>query len=320
MFLVSWRNIPPELGGLAWDDYLESGVLQAIEVAQRIIGQPQRQCARLLRRRHAAGERARGARRAQGPPGRERHAADDDARLRRSGRDRRLRVVRISCRARAALLAGQRLLGSELASAFASLRANDLVWNYVVNNYLKGETPPAFDLLYWNSDSANLPGPMYAYYLRNMYVDNRLREPGALTMLGERVDLGRIALPVYVMAARDDHIVPWRSGLSDDRPGQRRHHVRAGRLGPHRRGGQSARGAAAQLLDQRPRDRRPGRLARARRKRRRQLVAALGSWLRGYGGARHPAPAATGNKAYPPLDPAPGTYVRPQPLDLAGWT
>ena len=76
-----------------------------------------------------------------------------------------------------ALCGGGRIQGSELASAFASLRPNELVWNYVVGNYLKGQTPPAFDLLYWNGDSANLPGPMYVYYLRNMYLDNRLREP-----------------------------------------------------------------------------------------------------------------------------------------------
>jgi polyhydroxyalkanoate synthase len=101
--------------------------------------------------------------------------------------------------------------GAELANAFASLRPNELVWNYVVSNYLKGRTPPPFDLLYWNSDSANLPGPMYAYYLRNMYLDNRLRERGALTMCGAPIDLGRIGVPTYVYASRDDHIVPWRS-------------------------------------------------------------------------------------------------------------
>ena len=91
-----------------------------------------------------------------------------------------------------ALLDGQRVHGSELAGAFASLRANDLVWNYVVRNYLKGETPPAFDLLHWNGDSANLPGPMYVYYLRNLYLDNKLIERGALTMAG-RADRSRDA-------------------------------------------------------------------------------------------------------------------------------
>ena len=85
------------------------------------------------------------------------------------------------------------------------------MWNYVVGNYLKGETPPAFDLLYWNSDSANLPGPMYVYYLRNLYLDNKLREPRALTMAGAPVDLSRITMPAYVLASREDHIVPWRS-------------------------------------------------------------------------------------------------------------
>ncbi len=111
------------------------------------------------------------------------------------------------------LMTGQRVHGSELANAFASLRANELVWNYVVNNYLKGRTPPAFDLLYWNGDSSNLPGPMYVYYLREMYLDNRLREPNALTMAGARIDLSKIRMPVYVYASRDDHIVPWRSAF-----------------------------------------------------------------------------------------------------------
>ena len=81
------------------------------------------------------------------------------------------------------------LPGRELALTFASLRANDLIWHYVVNNYLKGRTPEPFDLLYWNGDSTNLPGAMYAYYVRNMYLENNLRVPGKLTMCGVPVDL-----------------------------------------------------------------------------------------------------------------------------------
>ena len=100
---------------------------------------------------------------------------------------------------------------SELGFLFQALRANDLIWPYVVNNYLKGKTPAAFDLLYWNADATNLPGPMYAWYLRNMYLENNLREPGRLSICGEAVDLGRIDMPAYVLATQDDHIVPWRS-------------------------------------------------------------------------------------------------------------
>ena len=107
--------------------------------------------------------------------------------------------------------------GGELASAFSSLRANDLVWSYVVNNYLKGKQPPAFDLLYWNSDATNLPGPMYAYYLRNTYQDNKLAKPDALRMCGVPVSLKRVKLPTFVFAAREDHIVPWKGGYESAR-------------------------------------------------------------------------------------------------------
>jgi len=82
------------------------------------------------------------------------------------------------------------------------------VWNYVVGNYLKGETPPAFDLLYWNCDSTNLPGPYYAWYLRHFYLENKLVQPGALTVCGEKLDLRQVKLPVYVYGSREDHIVP----------------------------------------------------------------------------------------------------------------
>ncbi|MEJ6023482.1 PHA/PHB synthase family protein [Ramlibacter sp. PS4R-6] len=100
------------------------------------------------------------------------------------------------------------LKGQELASTFSFLRPNDLVWNYVVGNYLKGETPPPFDLLYWNSDSTNLPGPMYTWYIRNMYLENNLVKSNRLTVCGEKVDLKKLDIPVYIYGSREDHIVP----------------------------------------------------------------------------------------------------------------
>jgi polyhydroxyalkanoate synthase len=112
------------------------------------------------------------------------------------------------------LAAGGILRGEELALAFASLRANDLIWRYVVNNYLLGNRPDAFDLLYWNDDSANLPGPMYSYYLRNMYLEDNLRKPCKLDMCGVPVDLGRLDMPVYAVAAQQDHIVPWKTAYA----------------------------------------------------------------------------------------------------------
>ena len=112
---------------------------------------------------------------------------------------------------------GGLMSGKDLGNTFSALRANDLVWNYVVSNYLEGKQPPAFDLLYWNGDNTNLPGPMYAWYLRNMYLENGLRVPGKLTCCGQRVDLGTIRVPTYVFAAREDHIVPWKAAYASAR-------------------------------------------------------------------------------------------------------
>lgn len=101
--------------------------------------------------------------------------------------------------------------GSEMAGSFSLLRSSDLIWSFVINNYLMGKEPFPFDLLYWNSDSTRMPAAMHSYYLRNMYMDNRLIEPGALTLGGAKMDLGKIRVPVYLVSARDDHIAPWRT-------------------------------------------------------------------------------------------------------------
>jgi polyhydroxyalkanoate synthase len=103
------------------------------------------------------------------------------------------------------------LEGADMATTFNMLRANDLIWSFVVNNYLLGKDPFPFDLLYWNSDSTRMPAAMHSFYLRRMYQENKLVEPGGLSLAGVPIDLRRNKLPTYILAARDDHIAPWRS-------------------------------------------------------------------------------------------------------------
>ncbi|HEY7788364.1 MAG TPA: alpha/beta fold hydrolase, partial [Casimicrobiaceae bacterium] len=209
VFMISWRNVPADLGGLTWDDYLGQGVLAALSTVKSItrahevntlgfcVGGTLLACTLAVL------------------AARNDHTVSSATFLTTmldfaDPGEIGVYVTREMLAARETqLLAGERVRGSELAGAFASLRANDLVWKYVVSNYLKGRKPPAFDLLYWNGDSANLPGPMYAYYIRNLYLENRLREHGVLTMLGVKVDLSHLSMPAYVYASREDHIVPW---------------------------------------------------------------------------------------------------------------
>ncbi|WP_416897177.1 MAG: PHA/PHB synthase family protein [Minwuia sp.] len=101
--------------------------------------------------------------------------------------------------------------GSEMASTFNMLRSNDLIWSFVVNNYLMGKDPFPFDLLYWNSDATRLPKVMHSYYLRNMYKENKLVQPGALSFNGTPIDLGKVKTPVYLQAGKEDHIAPYKS-------------------------------------------------------------------------------------------------------------
>jgi polyhydroxyalkanoate synthase subunit PhaC len=88
------------------------------------------------------------------------------------------------------------------------------VWQYVVNSYLKGKAPPAFDMLYWNADTTNLPGPMFCWYVRNTYLENNLRVPGKTIQCGEAINLSLVNVPTFVYASREDHIVPWRTAFA----------------------------------------------------------------------------------------------------------
>ena len=311
VFMVSWRNITEDsLGGLGWDDYIDDGVLKAIEVVRAISKSEQINALGFcvggtLLAAALAVLRARGEERVASVtllatmldftyPG-----------------DIGVFIDEASMASReAAIGKGGIFLGKDLAFVFSALRANDLVWSYVVNNYLKGRTPDAFDILYWNADSTNLPGPMYCWYVRNMYLENKLREPGKLTMCGVPVDLGAIGLPTYILATREDHIVPWKSAYLSTRhlKGDTRFvlgasgHV-AGVINPPAKNRRSYWAnddvsADAEVW-----------LAGAAETRG-SWWPDWDAWLRNFSGGQRAAPKRLGNAKFKPIEPAPGRYVK----------
>lgn len=209
VFLVSWKNAGPDEAKMGWDDYLQLGPITALDVVRDVSK---------VKKPHVLGFCVGGT-----------ILSSAIAVLKAKGEDPVASLTlmttlldfsdagELGClidegsvaAKEAAIGKGGLLKGQELANVFSSLRANDLIWQYVVGNYLKGNKPQAFDLLYWNSDSTNLPGPFLAWYLRNMYLENNLRVPGKLKMLGVKVDLGKVDVPAYLLATREDHIVPW---------------------------------------------------------------------------------------------------------------
>ena len=207
-FVVSWRNPDDSLAHKTWDDYVESGAIQAINTVQQIAG---------AEKINALGFCVGGtilsnalavlAARGQEPVASATFLTTLIDFTNTGILDVFIDEAMVKYREKQ-MGKGGMMKGKDLASTFSFLRPNDLVWNYVVGNYLKGETPPPFDLLYWNSDSTNLPGPFYAWYLRNLYLENNLVKPNKLTVCGEKIDLGKLQLPVYIYGSREDHIVP----------------------------------------------------------------------------------------------------------------
>ncbi|MGF6300629.1 MULTISPECIES: class I poly(R)-hydroxyalkanoic acid synthase [Paraburkholderia] len=211
VFVVSWRNPQQDMAQTTWDAYLEDGVMQAISVARAISGAD---------KVNALGWCVGGTMLSSALAIMRANGEDPVASLTlltalldfNDPGDLGVFIDEQGVSLRERTIGGGGLYpGRELGFVFQSLRANDLIWPYVVNNYLKGKTPAAFDLLYWNADTTNLPGPMYSYYLRNMYLENSLCVPNKLTCCDTPVDLGNIDMPSYLMAADEDHIVPWRS-------------------------------------------------------------------------------------------------------------
>ncbi|MSQ49669.1 MAG: class I poly(R)-hydroxyalkanoic acid synthase [Betaproteobacteria bacterium] len=317
VFVVSWRNVGsadgPLVTGLGWDDYLELGIFSALRVAREITGADRVNAlgfcvggtllAAALAVQAAKGEKAV-------------ESVTYLATMLDFSAPGQLGVFidEKAVAAREAAIGGGGILpGADLASAFNALRANDLIWPYVVNNYLLGSAPAAFDLLYWNADSTNLPGPMYCTYLRNTYLENKLCVPGALHSCGVSVDLGRVDRPTFILATREDHIVPWRAAYRALAllGGEKKFvlgasgHI-AGVINPASGGKRSY--WISDLNTNFPADAEAW-LAQARAERG-SWWPQWSQWLETFKGGTRDAPAHTGNARYPVIEPAPGRYVK----------
>jgi polyhydroxyalkanoate synthase len=213
-FVVSWRNPDESLVAKTWDDYIEQGPITAISVVRAITGAKTINTLGFcvggtLLSTALAVLAARGEQPAHSVTLLTTLLDFDSTGILDLFIDETMVQMREMTLGAQAPSGPGLLKGKELATTFSFLRPNDLVWNYVVGNYLKGEAPPPFDLLYWNGDSTNLPGPMYCWYLRHTYLQNELKQPGKLTVCGQPVNLGAIEAPFFIYGSREDHIVPW---------------------------------------------------------------------------------------------------------------
>ena len=206
------------------------------------------------------------------------------------------------------------LKGQELASTFSFLRPNDLVWNYVVGNYLKGETPPAFDLLYWNSDATNLPGPMYTWYLRNTYHENNLIKPGKAVVCGQKIDFNKVDMPVFIYGSREDHIVPIDGAYASTQvlPGKKRFVMGAS---GHIAGVINApvKNKRSYWTNEKVKDKLPAKHATwmaSSTEHPGSWWTDWSNWLALQGGKQVAAPKAYGKGKFKAIEPAPGRYVK----------
>jgi polyhydroxyalkanoate synthase subunit PhaC len=310
VFMVSWRNVTEDLGHLTWDDYVEKGVLEALEVARAVSGAEKVNALGFCVGGTLLGV-ALAVAASRGETGVESATFLASMLDFSDTGEIGLFIDEPSVALREASIGkGGIMPGRDLALVFSALRANDLVWPYVVNNYLKGKPPEAFDLLYWNADSTNLPGPMYCWYVRNTYLENNLREPARVSVLGAPVDLGKITVPAYVLATREDHIVPWRTAYRTTQL-----------LGGDARFVLGASGHVAGVVNPASRNKRsfwtgPNRgpdpdawLAAAAEKSGSWWMD-WSDWLGRHGGGRVKARARLGSAKFKPVEDAPGSYVR----------
>ncbi|MBL0168585.1 MAG: class I poly(R)-hydroxyalkanoic acid synthase [Propionivibrio sp.] len=310
VFLVSWRNAKAGQGHLGWNDYLEQGPITALSVAREICKVDQVNALGFcvggtILSSSLAVLAARG------------EAWVSSLTLLTTLLDFSdtgeigLFIDEQSCATRDATIGkGGLLTGRDLAGTFSALRANDLIWNYVSGNYLKGQKPQAFDLLYWNSDSTNLQGPFAAWYMRNLYLNNSLRIPGKLEMCGVKVDLGSVKMPNYLLAAREDHIVPWQTAYQSTRL-----------LGGETRFVLGASGHIAGVVNPAAKNKRSFWIndetkldaeawLSAAEEKKGSWWTDWSAWLKQYADGECAARKKAGNAKYKEIEPAPGRYVK----------
>lgn len=311
-FVVSWRNPDTSMAKATWDNYVEDAVIKAIHVTQDITG------AKTI---NALGFCVGGtmlgtalavlAARGEKPVASATFLTSMLDFADTGVLDVFIDEAFVKYREKE-MGEGGLMKGKDLAMTFSFLRPNDLVWNYVVGNYLKGETPPPFDLLYWNSDSTNLPGPYYAWYLRNTYLENKLTKPGQATVCGEQIDLNLVDIPVYIYGSREDHIVPIGGAYASTQylPGKKRFvmgasgHI-AGVINPPAKGKRShwirEDGKLPKSVDQ---------WLTGATEHKGSWWTDWSEWLATQAGKQIAAPKSYGKGKHKVIEPAPGSYVK----------
>ncbi|MGB1848889.1 MAG: PHA/PHB synthase family protein [Litorivicinaceae bacterium] len=211
VFLISWANTTPEYSHIGWDDYVQDGIFEATRVVREIAGEKKMNAVAWCIGGTILGS-------ALGVMQKRRDSSIGSVTLLTTlldfsdPGDLGVFLDDEEVKLREAQVSKEGVMsGKNLALGFNMLRSNDLIWSYVVNNYLKGKTPPPFDLLYWNSDPTNLPAAMYNTYIREMYINNNLSKPGGFTCCDKPVELDKVKTPVYFLSAIEDHIAPWKT-------------------------------------------------------------------------------------------------------------
>ncbi len=313
VFMISWCVPTADMGNLSFGDYVEKGALSAIEVIQNISG-----AKKINTLGYCIGGTLLGVvlailrKKRKNPVCSATFLATmldfsdigalgalvDDSLVEKLEND---------------LQDGKILKGRDMTNAFNIIRANDLIWPYVVNNYLKGQKPTPYSILYWTNDNTNLPGNMYSFYLRNIIIENKLARKNALKIADTLIDLGKIDVPAYIIGTREDHISPCRTAFNTTKLlhpdnkniefvlGEAGHVVGAINPPCKNKYGYHINGKLGNGFD---------RWLKTAKYHKGSWWTHWSNWLQDRSGELIPAPAKSGNKEYPIIEPAPGRYVK----------